>query len=419
MASQVRSTKQVPDIQGKSSPARDWAIVTLLCLAFVIAYIDRQNLSLALSVPDFRNFFRLDDNARGLLNSAFFWTYAALQIPSGWVVDRYGVKRPFAVFLGLWSIINASTAWCNSFSQIFAARLLLGAGESVNTPAGMRWIRLNFDEHRHGLVMGLYQASAKIGPAIGAPLVVWLLGLYGWRAMFVITGFGALVWILPWLFLVKRDDPRSEQAVHKRSKATEVRVVDLLGTRVMWGIIIGSFAYNYFNYFCLTWLPAYFAERRGLSLNSTGWFTGFSYWGFAAVATVAGYWSDRIIRRGADAIATRRAFIIAGFLIASTELIGATSHSNSVALFFAIFSLSGLGLATGSYWALTPAIMPGAPPAQLAAVQNMAANLPGIVAPIATGWLKQATGGYEAPMAANFGILLLGLASYLFLVRKR
>jgi MFS family permease len=117
-------------------------------------------------------------------------------------------------------------------------------------------------------------------------------------------------------------------------------------------------------------------------------------------------------------VRVRKLFIIAGFLIASTEMIGAVSSSNRVALFFAIFSLSGLGLATGNYWAITPAILPGAPAARLAAVQNMAANLPGILAPILTGWLKQITGGYGAPMAANLGFLLLGIGSYIFLVRR-
>ena len=80
-------------------------------------------------------------------------------------------------------------------------------------------------------------------------------------------------------------------------------------------------------------------------------------------------------------------------------------------LFFAVFSLSGLGLATGNLWALTPAMLPGAPPARLAAVQNMAANIPGIVAPILTGLLKQATGGYQAPMIATLFFLLLGIGS--------
>jgi MFS family permease len=188
---------------------------------------------------------------------------------------------------------------------------------------------------------------------------------------------------------------------------------------VLWGIIIGTFCSNYFNYFCLTWLPAYFAERRGLSLKATGWFTGASFWGIAVVAIVAGLAADRLIAAGRDAIFVRKAFIIGGFVVASTELIGAASRSNSVALFFAIFSLSGLGLATGNYWALSPAILPGAPAARLAAVQNFAASVPGIVAPLLTGWLKQWTGSYRAPMAVNFFVLLLGIASYLFLVRPR
>ncbi len=121
---------------------RRWAIVGLLCIAFIIAYIDRQNLSFALADRDFKSFFGLTDNTRGLLNSAFFWTYAALQIPAGWTVDRYGVKRPFAVGLAVWSILAGLTAWCGTFTQLFALRLLLGAGEAVNTPAGMRWLRL-------------------------------------------------------------------------------------------------------------------------------------------------------------------------------------------------------------------------------------------------------------------------------------
>jgi len=406
-----------PSLRG-SENARRWAIVVLLCAAFVIAYLDRQNLSIALSAREFKDFFRLSDSGRGLLNSAFFWSYAALQIPAGWIVDRYGVKRPFAFALGAWSIFAGLTAWCGTATQLFGVRILLGAGEAVNTPAGMRWIRLNFRTQQHGFVMGLYQACAKLGPAIGGPLAAWLLISHGWRAMFIVMGFGALLWLIPWMLLVRDNDRELEKTLLKRPEIASISFSELLANRAMWGIIIGSFCYNYFNYFCLTWLPAYFAESRGLSLSSTGWFTGFSFWGFAIVATGAGLLADGMITHGHDAVSIRRKFIIAGFLVASTEMIGAASSSNSVALFFAIFSLSGLGLATGNYWALTPAIMPGAPAARLAAVQNMAANLPGIVAPILTGWLKQSTGGYGAAMAANLGFLLLGVASYVFWVRR-
>jgi len=401
------------------SPWRKWSIVALLCAAFVIAYLHRQNISIALTAPDFKNFFRLSDAGRGLLNSAFFWTYAALQIPAGWVVDRFGVKWPFAICFAFWSIAAASAAWCETFAALFLVRLLLGACEAVNTPAGMRWIRLNFASEQHGFVMGMYQAAAKVGPAVGGPLIAWLIVAYGWRMMFVVLGFGALLWLAPWIALVRNNDRHVERTVLKKPGIAPVSFHQMLHSPAMWGIIVGSFCYNYFIYFCLTWLPAYFAEQRGLSLNKSGWFTGFSFWGSAIVATSAGFWADSLIRRGGDSVSIRKKFILAGFVLAATELIGAGSGSNAVALFFAIFSLSGIGLATGNYWALSPAILPGAPAARLAAVQNMAANVPGIVAPILTGWLIQSTGSYYAPMIANFAFLLLGMCSYIFLVRRK
>jgi MFS transporter, ACS family, D-galactonate transporter len=401
------------------SEKRKWAVIALLCLAFIVAYFHRQNFSIVLTDRNFKTFFHLSDNARGFLNSAFFWSYAALQIPAGWLVDRYGVKKPFAIGFALWSVLAGCTAWAGSVRDLFFLRFLLGGAEAINTPAGMRWIRSHVESRRHGFVMGLYQAAAKIGPAIGAPLTVGLMLAYGWRAMFMILGFGSLAWIIPWLLLTRDDDRPLKQMASSKPESRSTGFTQLMRSPAMWGIIIGTFCYNYFNYFCLTWLPAYFAERRGLSLNSTGWFTGWSFWGLAAVAIISGLAADRMIERGYDVIATRKAFIIAGFLIASTELLGAASSSNNTALFFAIFSLSGLGLATGNYWALSPVILPNAPAAQLAAIQNLAASLPGILAPLITGWLKTATGGYEAPMAANFFFLLLGIGSYLFLVRPQ
>ena len=91
-----------------------------------------------------------------------------------------------------------------------------------------------------------------------------------------------------------------------------------------------------------------------------GWFTAFTFGGMAVVAIVAGWWADRLIANGGDAVKIRKRFTIAGFVVASTEMIGAMSDSRTVALAFAVISLSGLGLATANYWALTQTLMPGA-----------------------------------------------------------
>ncbi len=395
-----------------------WSVVGLLCIAFIVAYFDRQNLSFALTVPEFKDFFGITERDRGLLNSAFFWSYTILQVPAGMLVDRFGVKKPFAFCFLLWSAVSGLTAWAGSISQLFLLRLVLGAGEAVNTPAGIRWIRLNFPKHRHGFIMGLYQASAKVGPAIGAPVSAFLLRDYGWQTMFMVLGFGAMAWLVPWVLLVKDNDRELEKTAVAKVESGRLSFKQLMTNRVTWGIIIGTFSYQYFNYFCLLDLPSYFAERWNMALRENGLFTGFSYLGFAIVAILAGIAADALIRRGMDMVRVRKAFICTGFLIASTELIGAYTSSETTALAIAVFSLSGLGLATGNYWALTPAMLPGAPAGRLAAIQNTAANLPGVVVPLLTSYLREQTGGWDAPLIAVFLFLMLGIASYVFLVRK-
>jgi sugar phosphate permease len=237
--------------------------------------------------------------------------------------------------------------------------------------------------------------------------------------MFVILGLGCLLWLAPWLKLVKDDDRAIEAAQAAKSPAARVPFSAVLSSPVIWGTIIGTFCYQYFVYYCMTWMPAYFVDRWNLSLDSTGLYTMFSFFGMAGVATGAGWLADRLIEHGGDPVKVRKAFTIAGFLVASTELIGAMSDSPRVALFFAVFSLSGLGLTTANYWALTQTLIPGAAVGRIVGIQNCAANIPGVVAPMLTGWLRQSTGGYEAPMQAIWVFLLAGVASYLLLVRRK
>jgi ACS family D-galactonate transporter-like MFS transporter len=398
--------------------SRRWTIVGLLCIGMIMAYVDRTNFSIALAAQEFKTLFGLTDSDRGTLNSAFFWSYAALQIPAGWLVDKYGVKYPFAIGFLAWSLVSAGTAFASTVSQLIGLRFLLGVFESMVTPAGMRWIRFNFPEKQRGLAVGLYMAAAKLGPAIGAWAAAVLISAYGWQAMFLWLGLGSLVWLIPWMALVANDDRKIETA-SKPVGAPPVPFSRMLASPVIWGTIIGTFCYMYFVYFCMTWMPAYLKESRNLSLQNTGLYTMFSFSGMAIVATAAGWAADRMIARGANAVRVRKGFTIAGFVMASTEMIGAMSDSVPVALFFAVFSLSGLGLATANYWALTQTLIPGGAIGRIVGIQNCAANIPGVVAPLLTGWLVQKTGNYEAPMMAIWFFLLLGLAAYVFLVREK
>src|SRR5579862_1703069 len=118
----------------RQPPARIWGTIALLALGMSIAFVERVDLSVALASSEFQRFFSLTDTGRGLLSSAFFLTYAVLQVPAGWLADRTQPKLLYAVAMLAWSLITIGTGFASSFYQLMAARLLLGCAESVLTP---------------------------------------------------------------------------------------------------------------------------------------------------------------------------------------------------------------------------------------------------------------------------------------------
>jgi ACS family D-galactonate transporter-like MFS transporter len=390
-----------------------WLVVALLTVGVVIAYTDRINLSAAL--PQIRTSFPISAAASGILLSAFFWAYTLLQTPAGWLVDRFGLKWPYAAGLFLWSAVSAATALVSSLNGLIVMRIVLGIGESIVTPASMRYLRDNFAEHERGLPIGIYFSGTKYGPAIGAPIATYLVLSYGWRWMFILNGALCILWLVPWLLFVRNDRKSS----HVEKESASVSWGAIFASPLMWGTCVATFCYMYFVYFCMTWMPTYFKDRFGLSLTASGWFTFMSFGGMATIAILAGWAADRLIVRGRNPVTVRKMFTIVGFVLAFSEVFAAFSHSTAVTLFLAVFSLSGLGLATANYWALTQTLTPASASARVAGIQNTAANVAGIAAPWITGILVQRTGSFNAPLIAVGFWLLVGIACYLFLVRER
>ncbi len=394
---------------------RRFFLVCLLSVGLSIAYTHRSNIAYAIASPEFVAQFHLSDTGRGLLGSAFFWTYGLLQIPAGSLVDRYGPKWPLAAGFVLWCLASAACGIANGFAALLGFRLLLGLFEAVITPAGLRWIRDHAEERRRGTFTGIYFSGSKYGPAIAAPIAAWLIKYHGWRTMFIYQGLFGLLWVIPWLLFASSGRP--ETARSSEPEAPEAPFMDVFRSRLMWGTLIGTFSYNYFVFYALTWLPAYFVEQRHLSLTSSGFYSGFSYAGMAAMAVLGGLAADWQIERGVGALAARRGFTIAGLLIASTVVLGALATTTGQAVFFSVVSMAGLGLATANYWALPQTAMPKEMAGRVGGAQNMALTIAGILAPIATGWLKQSSGGYALPMAATSAILVIGVLAYVVLVR--
>ncbi len=402
-----------------NSSRKAWTILALLSLGVLIAFIDRTSISSALALAAFKRHFALSDVDRGWVNSAFFWSYALCQIPMGRLVDRYGVKTPYTVCFVIWCIASAAIGLATTLAALIVLRLIVGAAEAVVIPASYSWIRKNFSEGRSGTAVGFYMLGNKLGPAIGAPVAAWLMVAIDWRAMFIATGLIGALWLLPWVLLVKNDRPEAAAgAIKRRRKSAAMPLGTIMVSPLVWGTLIVCFCYNYFTFYCMTWMPAYLVERRHLSLERMGLYSFFSFAGIALVALASGWLADRLIARGRDPVVVRKAFVVSGFVLASSVVLGAYSHSLDMALFWNVASLSSLGLTTANNLALCRlTLIPAPAVGTVTGVQQVATALAGIVAPILSGWLLHASGGYTMPMQVIFVVLLIGAASCLLMLR--
>ncbi|MCC6389616.1 MAG: MFS transporter, partial [Bryobacterales bacterium] len=238
--------------------SKRWWVVCLLSLGMVIAYSDRVNLTIAL--PDMVKGIQMDKAEQGLALSAFFWTYTIFQIPAGMLVDRFGVRLLYTAGFLLWSVASAATMFTRGLMDLVALRLLVGTGESVVTSSSLYYIRKHFQEKERGFAVGLYMTGTKLGPAVGLPMAALLIQHVGWQAMFGLLGLGSLLWLIPWLLWVRRSDPAAKGLVvaAKADPNERTGLVDALKSPLMWGVIIGTYCYMYFVYYCMTWMPRYF-----------------------------------------------------------------------------------------------------------------------------------------------------------------
>ena len=366
-----------------------WAVLALLALGVLIAFIDRATIASAIAAHSFVTHFGMTSVERGWISSAFFWSYGLVQVPMGWLVDRYGVKLPYTICFALWCVASALTGLVNTLFMLVLMRTLVGAAEAVVIPASYRWIRNHFSEAQNGTAVGIFTMGNKFGPAIGAPVAAWLIASYDWRLMFLVTGVAGLLWLIPWQLLVKSDLPKKSEMAAIRRKASSVSMASILISPVVWGGLISNFCYGYFTFYCMSWMPAYLVEARGLSLKQSGLYTFYSFAGIAIVAVLAGSAADRIIARGHDPVFVRKAFVVAGFIGACTVLLGAQATPLDTALFWNVFSLSFLGMTTANNLALSrltlipaPAVglVTGISPVATSLAGGVAASLLGVAA---------------------------------------
>lgn len=403
---------------GRPGIANRWTVLALLAIGVLISFVDRTSVSSTLADAGFVRHFALTDVDRGWINAAFFWSYGVFQVPMGWVADRYGVKWPYAISFALWCLATALMGAVTALASLVVMRLIIGMAEAIVIPASYRWIRNNFDESQNGLAVGILAMGNKFGPALGAPVGAWFIVNYSWQVMFLATGLVGLLWLAPWLLMVRNDLPSRTQLAQANQSARTVSLGSILSSPVVWGGMITNFCYGYFTFYCMTWMPAYLVEQRGLSISRSGLYTFFSFSGIAIVAALAGWAADRIIARGGNPIFVRKAFTIAGFVGGCSVLLGAYAHSLNMALFWNVLSLSLLGLTTANNLVLSRlTLIPKQAIGLVTGVQQVATSLAGGVAASLSGWLLHVSGSYDLPMMVILAFLLIGALTTMTLFR--
>src|SRR5215470_970670 len=221
---------------------RRWLITVLLSVAGLINYFDRTIVSVAL--PVIATDLDLRPAKLGVLLSAFFWSYALMQVPIGWLSDRFNLRWLYAVCFALWSLTCGITGFAGSLGLLIVLRMLLGIGESIYLPGAIKLVSVVFPAKDRGLASGLVNCGTRAGLAFGAPLIASIVVAFGWRKAFFILGFTALVWLIPWLAVF----PREATTADGKSRP-------LWGSldRNILGMSLANIGYGYYFYLMVTW----------------------------------------------------------------------------------------------------------------------------------------------------------------------
>jgi len=393
--------------------SRRWLIVGLLFVASMINYLDRATLSVAL--PLIGHDLSLAPKFEGVLLSAFFWSYAPMQIPIGWAADWLDLRWLYAATFALWSLAQGLTGFAGSLGALIFFRILLGVGESIYLPGGTKIVNRLFSPAERGLPCGVFDFGTRIGFALGTLTIPWLLVRSGWHVTFRLIGFLALLWLIPWLLATRGRLSQSRRSASPPRPALRNRLLPLLRNRDLVGICLGFFCFDYYWYLLVTWLPNYLVAARHFTILGAGLYATLPFLVFGASEPVGGWIVDQLVRRGWDETRTRKGMVTIAFLT-GLLLIPASRVQSPMTAVALLVGASLVGLATGNLLVILQCCAPPEDVGLWTGFENFFGNVGGILAPLVTGVLISRTGSYAPGFALAAITLLTGLLSYWFIV---
>ena len=407
-----------------------WWMLVLFSLMYLICYLDRGIISVA--QPEMRQAFGLTLGQMGLVLAAFTWAYAIGQIPVGWLGDRFGPKRVLSVLIAWTSTSAILTGAALGLNSLFAARFLLGIGESGAFPVASRGMQLWFAPSERGRIQGVTHFFSRFAVAITPLTAGSLLVAYGWRMMFYVFGAIGFAWVALF-FWFYRERPEDHPNVN-RAELAEIRGVDASGQinaastskqptpwrRIllspnMWWIALGYACFFFGTNFYLTWYPTYLREHRGLSVAALG------IWGSIPLLAgmlgdiVGGSISDLILKRTRNAKLARRGVAVPGFILAGVFVIPAAMVAGTtLSILMLSASFFFLEWVIGPAWAV-PMDVGGRFSGTVTGVMNMAGALAASLTAIVYGALFGA-GYWVAPFLVSAAVMGAGAIIWAFLI---
>ena len=411
-------------------PRRRWRIALLLGIGVLVNYFDRVNVSVAHEA--LHSEFGVSNVAFGYIVSAYNWTYAALQLPMGVLLDRFGVQSIGRIAALVWSIASFAAGAAPGVRSFIGARLLLGVGEAPTFPAYAKATGHWFPRQERSFATSFFDAAAKFASGIGVPLIGIVLIKFGWRLSFAATGVVSFLYFIAF-YIIYRDpkDDRglspdewnyirmggaTDDARDRKTKGAPLRY--LLSQRKVLGLAIGFAAYNYCFYLFLTWLPSYFSAlhmnlQHSILFTSVPWLAG-----TVADLFVGGWLVDVLVRRGHKETLVRQSILIGGMVLGLAVGGAIFTRNPYAAAAWISLSLAGLSAAAPVAWSIPSLIAPRDSVGSIGGIVNFGNQISGIVAPILTGYFAGPTNSFSRAFGAAAIVLLGGIAGYIFLLGK-
>ncbi|MBZ5563358.1 MAG: MFS transporter [Acidobacteriia bacterium] len=416
-----------------------YVTLAVLFLATAVSFADRSMLSL--TGPAISQDLRLTPLALGFIFSAFGWAYAAGQIPGGWLLDRFGSRRIYALSVFSWSgfvLLQAFVGYWPAAAVfvLFALVFLMGLCEAPVFPANSRIVAAWFPATERGTAAAVFNSAQYFAAVLFGPLMGWITHAFGWKYVFLVmgaVGFAVTVLCVKSIYnprehprigsseldyieqggaLIDMDRRAKDDAGAFRSWRENLKI--LLGNRTLLGVYIGTYCVTAVMYFFLTWLPIYL-QTRGMSVLKAGAVIALpGLCGFAGGIS-GGIVSDYLLRKGHSLTFARKAPIVVGMLLV-LDIIACNYVSAQWAVIL-IMAVAYFGKGFGSLgWAVIADVAPKQISGLTAGVFNTFANIAAITTPIVIGYIVQATGNFKGALIFLAANALTAMFSYLLIV---